>query len=247
MKSAEIWKKGHITPQIDVTSTSQSLTADSAVTDPLDLFHLFWNDEFFGFIKQQSEMYAKQKKPTCCFEVSVDELKIFIAILLVSGYSTLPRRDMYWSLDADLHNKAVACAMPRNRFREILRYVHFADNLNAPDNDKYAKVRPLITHLNEKFTTYLPSDVLDVDVDESMVPYYSHHSCKQRIQKKPIRYGFKFWSINASTGYLISTEPYQGKGTALSHSEFGLGGSVVLTFADRLTAVSVSSFSSDNC
>ena len=91
-------------------------------------------------------------------------------------------------------------------------------------------------HLNEQFIKHLPSDAFDVDVDESMIPYYSHHSCKQRIQGKPIRYGFKFWSLNASNGYLISTEPYQGKGTALSHSEFGLGGSVVLTLADRLSA-----------
>ena len=240
LKIAVSWIRGRLTSKIDVTSTGnpQSSATDTAgvVKDPLDLFQLFWDDEFFIYIKQQSEMYAKQKKPTCSFEVSVDELKIFIAILLVSGYSTLPRRDMYWSLDADLRNEAVAAAMSRNRFREILRYIHFSDNLNVPDNDKYAKIRPLIMHLNEKFMTFLPSDAFNVDVDESMVPYYSHHSCKQRIQGKPIRYGFKFWSMNTSTGYLISTEPYQGKGTALSHTEYGLGGSVVLTFADKLTA-----------
>jgi len=42
--------------------------------------------------------------------------------------------------------------------------------------------------------------------------------------------------MNSSTGYIISTEPYQGKGTRLSHSEFGWGGSVVLTLAKRLSA-----------
>lgn len=102
--------------------------------------------------------------------------------------------------------------------------------------NRFEKVRPLIEHLNEKFITMLPSEIENVDVDESMVPYYSHHGCKQRILGKPIRYGFKFWSLNVSNGYLISTEPYQGKGTLLSHEEFGLGGSVVLTFAERLAA-----------
>jgi len=155
---------------------------------------------------------------------------------MVSGYCTLPRRDMYWSLDADLRNEAVASAMSRNRFREILRYLHFSDNLNLPNDDKYGKIRPLIIHLNEKFIRHLPADVTNVDVDESMVPYYSHHSCKQRIQGKSIRYGFTFWSMNASTGYLICTEPYQGKGTTLLHGEFGLGGSVVLKLAERLSA-----------
>ena len=90
LKIAERWKTGRLTPQIDVTSSSTSSTADTAglVQDPLDLFQLFCNDEFFVYIKQQSKIYAKQKNPTCSFEVSADELKIFIAILLLSGYST---------------------------------------------------------------------------------------------------------------------------------------------------------------
>ena len=168
------------------------------------------------------------------FEVSVEKLKLFFAVLMVSGYSSLPRRDMYWSLDLDIRNEAVVQALPRNRFRDILKNLHFEDNSSLAADDKFAKVRPLINHLNDKCMKLLPPDVQHVDVDESMVPYYSHHGCKQRIQGKPIRYGFKFWSLNASSGYLISTEPYQGKGTMLSHSEFGLGSSVVLTFADRL-------------
>ena len=65
---------------------------------------------------------------------------------------------MHWSLDADLRNEAIAAAMSRNQFREILRYIHFSDNLNASDNYKYAKIRPLITHLNDKYMTFLPSD-----------------------------------------------------------------------------------------
>jgi DNA excision repair protein ERCC-6 len=235
VKIAELWKTGTLSSLIDV-DVREETAGVVRFNDPLDLFQKFWTDDFFLYIKHQSEMYSKQKLPTSNFVVSIEELKVFIAILLISGYNTLPRRDMYWSLDADLRNEAICCAMSRNRFREILRYIHFADNLSLPLNDKYAKIRPLITHLNECSMALLPSNSKSVDVDESMVPYYSHHSCKQRIQGKPIRYGFKFWSLNASSGYLINTEPYQGKGTALSHSEFGLGGSVVLTFADRLAA-----------
>ena len=126
---------------------------------------MFWDDEFFVYIKQQSELYAKQITPTSLFEVSVEELKVFVAIILLSGYNNLPRRDMYWSLDEDVRNEAVASAMSRNRFREILRYIHFADNLAAPNDDKYAKVRPLIMHLNEQFIKHLLSDAFDVDVD----------------------------------------------------------------------------------
>lgn len=181
-------------------------------------------------------MYAVQQNANSSFEVSVEELKIFFAILLISGYSSRPRKDMYWSLDWDIRNEAVASSMSRNRFREILKNLHFVDNTELPPNDKFAKVRPLIDHLNTVFIKHMPliSENIPVAADESMVPYYSHHSCKQRIQGKPIRYGFKFWSLNISNGYLVNTEPYQGKGSSLGDSSLGLGASVVATFARRL-------------
>ena len=77
--------------------------------------------------------------------------------------------------------------MPRNRFRAILKNLHFADNTNSAADDKFPKVRPLITHLNEKCMKLLPADAEHVDVDESMIPYYSHRGCKQGIQGKHIR------------------------------------------------------------
>ena len=218
----------------NITSVNTIRHASGQKKSPTELFEMFWPDEFFGYVKVQSELYARQCNATSKFEVDIQELELFFAVLMISGYSSLPRRDMYWSLDADITNPAVAEAMSRNRFRDILKNLHFADNTKMSADDKFAKVRPLIDHLNERCIKLLPPDVEHVDVDESMIPYYSHHGCKQRIQGKPIRYGFKFWSLNASDGYLISTEPYQGIGTMLSHGEFGLGSSVVLTFADRL-------------
>lgn len=228
------WRKGDLKPQPDSDVNYTGNHGVNTGKTATDLFEMFWPNDFLEYVKRQSELYAKQCNATSRFEATVDELKLFLAVLMISGYSSLPRRDMYWSLDGDIKNEAVAHSMPRNRFREILKNLHFADNTSLAADDKFAKVRPLITHLNAKFISLLPSDVRHVDVDESMIPYYSHHGCKQRIQGKPIRYGFKFWSLNACSGYLISTEPYQGKGTMLSHIEHGLGSSVVLTFAHKL-------------
>jgi hypothetical protein len=49
-------------------------------------------------------------------------------------------------------------------------------------------------HLNDKCMKLSP-DVQHVDVEESMIPYYSYYGCKQRIQGKLIRYDFKMWSL----------------------------------------------------
>ncbi|KAL3258170.1 hypothetical protein MRX96_046422 [Rhipicephalus microplus] len=40
-----------------------------------------------------------------------------------------------------------------------------------------------------------------LSIDESMVPYYGHYSCKMFIRGKPIRFGYKIWMKCSSNGY----------------------------------------------
>ena len=55
---------------------------------------------------------------------------------------------------------------------------------------------------------------------------------KQFIRGKPIRFGYKVWSLNTPLGYCIQFEPYQGAG--VTDSSLGLGGSVVLDLMSEL-------------
>ena len=65
-----------------------------------------------------------------------------------------------------------------------------------------------------------------------MVPYYGRHGSKQFIRGKPIRFGFKVWSLNTPLRYCIQMDPYQG--AAVTDSQLGLGGSVVAKLTDCL-------------
>ena len=116
--------------------------------------------------------------------------------------------------------------MPRNRFEEILRYLHVSDNENLPENDRFGKVRHFMSMLNEKWLAHFPDDT-DLCVDESMIPYFGKHGAKQHIHGKPIRFGYKIWCLANKLGYLIQCEPYQGAKTGNSIPELGVGGSVV--------------------
>ena len=74
--------------------------------------------------------------------VCIIELKVFIAILIISGYNTLPSKAMYWSHDHDVYNKVVSSAMRRDRFDMLKKCLHF----NATDMlDKMVKT---VMHLN---------------------------------------------------------------------------------------------------
>ena len=66
-----------------------------------------------------------------------------------------------------------------------------------------------------------------------MCEYFGKHGCKQFIQGKPIRFGFKNWCGTTTLGYLVWFDFYQGKGQT-SEPGLGLGGSIVTKFAQTL-------------
>lgn len=149
------------------------------------------------------------------------EMKVFLGILLLSGYVPLSRRRMFWQNRKDTYNAMVAEAIVRDRFEFIMSNIHFCDNNALDATDKFAKIRLLFNMLNERFQLYAPHEE-NHSLDETMVPYFGRHGCKQFIRGKPIRWGYKLWTGATPKGYVVWSEPYQGK-YANDYGEFGLG------------------------
>ena len=122
--------------------------------------------------------------------VMIEELRVFSGILIISGYHPVPRRRMYWSQSPDVHNEAFSTVMRRDRFDDIMKNNHFNATDDLGKNDKYAKLRPLINHLQRKFMEHYAPE-RNISHDEAMVEYFGKHSCKQAIRNKPIRFGYK--------------------------------------------------------
>jgi len=226
------WSKAHL-PCDAKFVWSGSHRSDTAQLDysPATLFELFISDDILKYIAKSSVEYARQKG-NHAFELVSDDVRAFIAILFTSGYTVLPARRMYWECSPDVHNDAISSTMTRNRFEEILRYFHLADNNNLDPSDKFSKVRPLVNQLNDSFLKHFPVSQ-QLSIDESMIPYFGHHSAKQFIRGKPIRFGYKVWCLTTPLGYLIQLDPYQGASKG-SYGDVGLGGSVVLKLISRL-------------
>ncbi|GFT14490.1 DDE_Tnp_1_7 domain-containing protein [Nephila pilipes] len=96
-----------------------------------------------------------------------------------------------------------------------------------------AKLHPLFNHLNERFLTYFPNEQ-QLSIDESIVPYFGHHECKQSIKGKLVRFGCKVWCLNTKLGYLIQFEPCKVEGTILDEYGIGKGGTVALDLISEL-------------
>lgn len=230
-KKVRNWIKSDIIP-VPERTWEQPDWLNKKEWSPVDLFELFYDSEVFDLLVETSMKYAVFKGNTK-FHVSLCEMKTFIAILLLSGYCGNARYRLYWDTGIDTHHQGVARAISRNRFEEILRYFHVSDNNNLIKSDKFSKVRPLWAMINERWLTFFPQDA-NLCIDETMVPYYGRHSTKQHLHGKPIRFGFKVWSLCTRLGYLVQAEPYQGASTGNEMPDLGVGGSVVMDLLQEL-------------
>ena len=185
---------------------------------PHQLFELF-----FEYLCQQANLYAPFKRKMT-FSVEKVEVGAFIAILRISYYSVVLQRRIIWEQSEDVHHSSVSQLIDRDRFDEILWYLHLANNKNLAASDKLAKARLFYKIMNEPF---LKSFQLEENlcVAKAIISSHGKHSAKQYIEKKPIKFGYKLWYLNSRLGYLVPCEPYSGKSQTVP--VFGLRGSVV--------------------
>ena len=110
--------------------------------------------------------------------------------MLHMEYHKVPSRKMIWELSGDCRNEFIVENIRRDVLEAVMTIIHFADNADT-DNDQFYKVRPIFENLNKSAQWLLPLSDSLYSVDESMVPYYGRHSCKQFIRGKPVRFGYK--------------------------------------------------------
>ncbi|KAJ8892847.1 hypothetical protein PR048_005428 [Dryococelus australis] len=118
----------------------------------------------------QTNSYAASKNKIG--DVSDNEKKCFISILLLSGHMSVSRRMMFWEGSKDYYNELVASSLSRDRFEFIMTHLHCCDNENLDDAERTS----LYNMINERLAvtimspTNANSDLTDEDsVDEENV------------------------------------------------------------------------------
>lgn len=129
--------------------------------------------------------------------------------------------------------------MSRNRFRQILRYVHVVDNNSGPSRtdpnyDKLWKVRPILNTLS-KNAPELYALHQQVSVDESMIGTKCRLSFIQYMPKKPTKWGIKVWVCSdARTGYIYPFDVYSGANAAATPKPKGQTYGVVMKLLEPI-------------
>ena len=205
---------------------------------PQDYFLTFFDSDIIENIVYQSNLYVTQKMKTNMKPITDQEFYSFAGINIIMGYHELPSWTDYWKHDPDLSVPFIANALPRNRFAQILSALHVNDNTAQPKNntDKMYKLRPLLDSLNTNFMK-LYNVSKRVSVDESIL-FKGRSSIKQYNPMKPIKRGFKLWSLADMDGYLYKFNVYQGKNETETDPRmpnyFGLGDKVVYELTKSL-------------
>ena len=80
--------------------------------------------------------------------------------------------------------------MPRNRFKEELRYFRVCDNQKQNKEDRLGKLGALVAHLNKHYDKAQPTDH-SFNSDECIIEYSGGHGSKQCIRSKLVPLGSK--------------------------------------------------------
>ncbi|CAL1272717.1 unnamed protein product [Larinioides sclopetarius] len=218
--------------------------------DPIDYFYLFFDDEIFSFIVSETNRYAESHSQEVELtpasralkwkNIDYQEMKRFIALLLLQGIVQKPVEKWFWSKRPILSTPFFGNIMSELKYALIMKFLHF-ENSDAYDenlhrNPKLRKISELHSMLVQRFkSVYVPKQ--DMSVDESLIAYKGRLGWKQYIPNKRARFGLKLFQLcESESGYIWNSCIYTVKGTVFheDYNHFGVSTKSVMTLLHDL-------------
>lgn len=164
----------------------------------------------------------------------------FIAVILAMGLVQKPDTADYWLMDAVDYTPNIAKIMPRDRFLQIMRWLHFPDFVedggDGPLNGEQRRMRKIgfmMEYVSRAFAAAYNIGE-HVSADEIMVKFTGRLSFVQYMPAKPTKWGIKIWALaDPTTGYLYHTKVYTGKDATTDDWKAGLGGGAILSMMEN--------------
>lgn len=148
-------------PPLEKLELPEAVVAEAANYTAYDYYKLFQPDSFVEQVLEQSRLYGGQKDlHKAVASVNMNTYRCTEAVLLLSGYHSVPRRRMLWERQPDCFNKLVADSIRRTQMDAVLSCLHFRDNADT-DDDGYYKVIKFSLLISEFFCTALPASIFD--------------------------------------------------------------------------------------
>jgi hypothetical protein len=179
---------------------------------PIEYFLEFFSNELIQEITEQTRLYAAQNDKTN-FQLSNDEMKQFLGVILLMGIVQMPDYKMYWADGSRF--PFIADLLPKTRFYEILSNLHFNNNNNAildrnnSKCDRLFKIRPVLESIQSKCRSIDPEE--KYYIDEQIIPFKARNTITQYLPKKPHKWGLKLFVRCGLSGITYDFSFYKGK------------------------------------
>lgn len=250
--SAFAWsaKEVAVRSRLSFTGTPGRKVPVADVENPLMYFELFITGEIVENIVVETNRYAGQLLHAATLkrksrinkwvDVTVDELMVYLTIVLYQGIIQKSEEEMYWTTKPLLATPYILKMMTGRRFSLIDKCLHFCDNTSMPQTTSAAeksflKIKPFYDALIQRFSTvYVPEQ--NIAIDESLMLWKGRLQMKQYIPLKRARFGLKSYELcESGSGYIWTSIVHIGTAMNLRDSGDGLKSSkIVLTLVNDL-------------
>ncbi|KRZ50798.1 PiggyBac transposable element-derived protein 2 [Trichinella nativa] len=208
--------------------------SDEQEKSPVDYFRYFITKDAIRLITERTNIHAAQKKSK--FRTTETEVETFLGVLLKMGVVALPQFKMYWS--ADFRVDSIANSMSRNRFIELLRFLHFNDNEQAvldrhhPSYDTFYKVRPLLDLFLQSCRGLKNEE--KHSIGQSVIPFKGRCGIRQPLPCKPNKWEIKIYVRCGASGLLYDFLFCDDNEVEVEMSSGFVSGDVVLKLCETL-------------
>ncbi|XP_067949712.1 piggyBac transposable element-derived protein 2-like [Watersipora subatra] len=177
-------------PDSQFTGTKVAATDNQKTDTPLGYFQRFVMEKMIENIVNQTNVYSVQKNGVSINTTS-KEIEQVLGMYFYMGLVRMDGVRQYWA--ANTRYDPVASVMSRNRFQQILRTLHFVDNMAVSDctkkKDRLWKLRSWLHKMRENSLKLTPSE--HCSINEMMCAYRGKTtSMRQYIKGKPHPWGF---------------------------------------------------------
>ncbi|XP_012273615.1 piggyBac transposable element-derived protein 4 [Orussus abietinus] len=209
----------------------------------------YLDDHLISIIVKETNLYADQflqshpnLKPRSrmrkWYSTTNNEVRCFIAILILQGIVKKPALDMYFLKREIICSPFFGKIFSADRFLLLCKFLYFENN--APHNDmpskKLCKIKTVLEYvINKCKSLYTPK--MDICIDESLLMWKGRLSWRQYIPSKRSRFGIQFFVLcESESGYIWNFFIYTGKETYCDsqYSEFNISARIVLQLCDEL-------------
>jgi hypothetical protein len=225
--------------EFDFVQPTSPLRMRNEGRNPMDFLEAFFDKEMWLHIVDETNRYAGERlrqdgddhaersqhphfKPRARLNdwkpITLGELKVFVAHLIIMGLVRKPDIEMYWSGSSFTRTPFFGVYMSRDRFQNILANLHVNDDTNnppypEPGHDALAKVRNFVTMMQENFShVYKPKR--DISIDEGSMPWKGRLRFRQYNPSKPARFHVKLFQVcEATSSYIVGFNIFTGTGS----------------------------------